>query len=390
MVAPTPRRAQVLQTVLGLPLAGARRAALAHLAAGRRRGARRGDRRARGCRSSPVCGGGWRSAGWCSSARSGGWGPRRSVARTLLRGVRPGRYPRGGSVHLRLWFAEPGAAAAGAENLSSAPWTAPYARALGRDDRPRRRPARAAAGHRPAHARQRVRGRARGRPARALARRRRAATSAGCGSTQRATVGTRSTLAPGTRVGAGRRGRAGLGGARLGAARRALGGLARAVRRAGAAALAARHARRAAARWVARLRRDRRGARGAAASSRRRAGLAGRRRSALRGATTSAEAARRRAARPSPLGAVTLVVVLAVVTLVGGPAARARAARGLPPGAQPRGLAGVGDASGSWTTPARRCSRSTRASRRRSGCGCSARDIGKDVEASTVLMLPDA
>ena len=53
------------------------------------------------------------------------------VARTLLRGLLPGRYPRGGSVHLRLWFTESWAAAAGAENLSCAPWTAQYARALG-------------------------------------------------------------------------------------------------------------------------------------------------------------------------------------------------------------------------------------------------------------------
>ncbi|ROS28047.1 Pls/PosA family non-ribosomal peptide synthetase [Cellulomonas sp. PhB150] len=53
------------------------------------------------------------------------------VARTLLRGLTPGRYPRGGSVHLRLWFVESWAAAAGAGNLSCAPWTATYARALG-------------------------------------------------------------------------------------------------------------------------------------------------------------------------------------------------------------------------------------------------------------------
>jgi non-ribosomal peptide synthetase-like protein len=53
------------------------------------------------------------------------------LARTLLRGLEPGRYPRGGSVHLRLWFVESWAAVAGAENLSCAPWTTVYARALG-------------------------------------------------------------------------------------------------------------------------------------------------------------------------------------------------------------------------------------------------------------------
>ena len=52
-------------------------------------------------------------------------------ARLLLRGVRPGVYPRGGGVHLRLWSAERLAEAVGAANLSGAPWIAYYARALG-------------------------------------------------------------------------------------------------------------------------------------------------------------------------------------------------------------------------------------------------------------------
>ena len=53
------------------------------------------------------------------------------VARTLLRGVRSGRYPRGGSMHLRLWTAEAAADALGAGNLAGAPWISVYARALG-------------------------------------------------------------------------------------------------------------------------------------------------------------------------------------------------------------------------------------------------------------------
>jgi len=53
------------------------------------------------------------------------------VARLTLRGIAPGRYPRGGSVHLRLWFAESWAAAAGAGNVSCAPLTPMYARLLG-------------------------------------------------------------------------------------------------------------------------------------------------------------------------------------------------------------------------------------------------------------------
>lgn len=52
-------------------------------------------------------------------------------ARLLLSGVRPGTYPRGGQVHLRLWTAVRLSEASGAENLSGAPWMVPFARALG-------------------------------------------------------------------------------------------------------------------------------------------------------------------------------------------------------------------------------------------------------------------
>ena len=52
-------------------------------------------------------------------------------ARLLLRGVRPGEHPRGGSTHLRLWCAEQLADATGAVNLAGAPWIPYYARALG-------------------------------------------------------------------------------------------------------------------------------------------------------------------------------------------------------------------------------------------------------------------
>ncbi|MGW7404550.1 Pls/PosA family non-ribosomal peptide synthetase [Streptomyces sp. NPDC054833] len=51
-------------------------------------------------------------------------------ARLLLRGVRPGRYPRGGSVHLRLWAAERLAEFSGAITLTGS-WLERYARALG-------------------------------------------------------------------------------------------------------------------------------------------------------------------------------------------------------------------------------------------------------------------
>ncbi|MFI5529755.1 Pls/PosA family non-ribosomal peptide synthetase [Kitasatospora sp. NPDC051853] len=51
-------------------------------------------------------------------------------ARLLLRGVGPGRHPRGGSVHLRLWTAERLAEVSGATSLSGS-WLTRYGRALG-------------------------------------------------------------------------------------------------------------------------------------------------------------------------------------------------------------------------------------------------------------------
>ncbi|MFF2848716.1 Pls/PosA family non-ribosomal peptide synthetase [Streptomyces sp. NPDC058001] len=51
-------------------------------------------------------------------------------ARLLLRGVTPGRHPRGGSVHLRLWTAERLAEYCGATSLTGS-WLQRYARALG-------------------------------------------------------------------------------------------------------------------------------------------------------------------------------------------------------------------------------------------------------------------
>ncbi|MEU0246273.1 Pls/PosA family non-ribosomal peptide synthetase [Streptomyces sp. NPDC006235] len=51
-------------------------------------------------------------------------------ARLLLRGVTPGRYPRGGSAHLRLWTAERLAEFSGAASLTGS-WLERYARALG-------------------------------------------------------------------------------------------------------------------------------------------------------------------------------------------------------------------------------------------------------------------
>ncbi|GIG21784.1 amino acid adenylation protein [Cellulomonas chitinilytica] len=131
-VLPTPRRAQVIQTVLAVPLAllvGLRWLTwlLAADAVLRWTGT---------VTWAPQVDGAWWwvLAGWLVLiSPMGRMGTTVLVARWLLHGVRPGRYPRGGSVHLRLWFAESWAAAAGAGNLSCAPWTVVYARALGAD-----------------------------------------------------------------------------------------------------------------------------------------------------------------------------------------------------------------------------------------------------------------
>ncbi|TKV29434.1 amino acid adenylation domain-containing protein [Arthrobacter sp. NamB2] len=53
------------------------------------------------------------------------------AARMLLGRVEPGVYPRSGKVHLRLWLAEQISDSVGAVSLASAPWVPVYARALG-------------------------------------------------------------------------------------------------------------------------------------------------------------------------------------------------------------------------------------------------------------------
>ncbi len=54
-----------------------------------------------------------------------------ALARLLLGGLRPGDYPRGGGVHLRLWLAEQVAHQVDPVGLAGAPWVSYYARALG-------------------------------------------------------------------------------------------------------------------------------------------------------------------------------------------------------------------------------------------------------------------
>ncbi|GAA1935146.1 non-ribosomal peptide synthetase [Microbacterium aoyamense] len=54
-----------------------------------------------------------------------------AAARLLLAGVRAGDYPRGGAVHMRLWLAEQVSQQVDPVGLAGAPWVVFYARALG-------------------------------------------------------------------------------------------------------------------------------------------------------------------------------------------------------------------------------------------------------------------
>ncbi|MDQ3579553.1 MAG: AMP-binding protein, partial [Actinomycetota bacterium] len=124
VIAPTPRRAQVIQTLLTVPMlsvVGARW--LVALAA---------INNVLGLPWAPTVSWWLVFVGWLvflspigRMVLAGG------TARVLLRGVRPGSYPRGGSVHLRLWAAERMVELTGATNLAGAPWMTHFARFLG-------------------------------------------------------------------------------------------------------------------------------------------------------------------------------------------------------------------------------------------------------------------
>ena len=127
-VVPTPRRAGARAGAAHGADAGAGRACAGR--ASPRRSRRSPPSRSPGRRPCPWW---WRSRwpGWCCSARPGGSAIAAGGARLLLRGVRPGSYPRGGSVHVRLWAATRLAELSGATGVASASWTTRYARALG-------------------------------------------------------------------------------------------------------------------------------------------------------------------------------------------------------------------------------------------------------------------
>jgi non-ribosomal peptide synthetase-like protein len=128
VVPPTPRRMQVLQTVLGIPLfiLGGIRWLLYLLTAAALL------RPLGGFDVLPTVNVVWLVVGLLVFVTP--WG-RMAIAvvaaRLLLAGVRAGDHPRGGGVHLRLWLAEQVAHQIGAASLAGAPWISYYARALG-------------------------------------------------------------------------------------------------------------------------------------------------------------------------------------------------------------------------------------------------------------------
>ncbi len=126
-IAPTPRRAGVIQTLLMVPLmslVGLRWATLAAALAN--------VLSLVGFAWAPTLSWAWIGAGLGGAVQPGG--PDRHRRRRCARaaaGVRPGTYPRGGSVHLRLWTAEQLAEFSGADSVAGASWMTTYAKALG-------------------------------------------------------------------------------------------------------------------------------------------------------------------------------------------------------------------------------------------------------------------
>jgi non-ribosomal peptide synthetase-like protein len=122
-VAPTPKRAQLVQALLMLPMFtliglrwGVVLAAVHNLV---------------GMPWAPTVSWWWVAAGAVLLiSPPGRIAISTAGARWLLRNVKPGTYPRGGGVHLRLWAAEKLAVTSGATNLTGG-WLTSYARALG-------------------------------------------------------------------------------------------------------------------------------------------------------------------------------------------------------------------------------------------------------------------
>ena len=126
-VLPTPARSQLAQTLLGIPLhvlSGARW--LVYLAIANNLLS------LAGATFAPTLSWWWVALGFALFVTPPGKMLIAVIAsRLLLRNLVPGNYPRGGSVHLRLWLAEQVALLVDAASLAGAPWISYYARALG-------------------------------------------------------------------------------------------------------------------------------------------------------------------------------------------------------------------------------------------------------------------
>ncbi len=127
-VRPTARKSQVFQTLMGVPL---------HTLVGMRwltylMAANNVLAGLSGFAAAPTVSWWWVGASWLVFVSPAGrMGLSVAAARLLLHNVGPGTYPRAGKVHLRLWLAEQIQDLAGAVSLASAPWVPYYARALG-------------------------------------------------------------------------------------------------------------------------------------------------------------------------------------------------------------------------------------------------------------------
>lgn len=127
-VRPTARKSQVFQTLMGVPL---------HILVGMRwltylMTANNLLSYLAGFSAAPTVSWWWVGAAWLVFVSPAGRMLLSiAAARLLLRKVVPGTYPRSGRVHLRLWLAEQIQDLAGAVSLASAPWVPYYARALG-------------------------------------------------------------------------------------------------------------------------------------------------------------------------------------------------------------------------------------------------------------------
>ncbi|MBB4683044.1 Pls/PosA family non-ribosomal peptide synthetase [Amycolatopsis jiangsuensis] len=126
-IAPVPRRAGVLQSLLMVPLMGLVGLRWATLA-----GAGSNVLALLGFSWAPTLNWAWLVLAWLVLfSPAGRIAIAAGGARILLSGVRPGSYPRGGSVHLRLWTAEKLAGFSGADSVAGASWMTTYAKALG-------------------------------------------------------------------------------------------------------------------------------------------------------------------------------------------------------------------------------------------------------------------